>query len=76
MFDKKILKSIIPLIDDKKNAAITQISAVLRESDSNLDIMESRMIALEIVDNYLITHKTSPSRYLITHMTSPSRMVH
>ena len=76
MFDKKILKSIIPLIDEKKDAAITQISAVLRESDPNLDIMESRMIALEIVDNYLITHKTSPSRYLITHMTSPSRMVH
>lgn len=61
-FDRKILKSIIPHLDDKKSAAITQISAVLRESDPNMDIMESRMLAHEIVDNYLVTYMASPSR--------------
>ncbi len=56
----KTLRSHIPNLSEKRDIAITQISAVLRE-DSNMSEIESRYLALRILNNYLATHMNSPS---------------
>ena len=57
---RKALRSHIPNLSEKREIAITQISALLRE-DSNISHSESIEFATRVLNSYLAANMQSPS---------------
>lgn len=57
---RKTLRAHIPNLSEKREIAITQISALLRE-DSNMSHEESMKFATRVLNSYLAVHMNSPS---------------
>jgi len=57
---RKTLRSHIPNLSEKREIAITQISALLRE-DSNMSLEQSIEFATRVLNSYLAANMQSPS---------------
>ena len=57
---RKTLRAHIPNLSEKREIAIAQISAVLRE-DSNMSQVQSIEFATRVLNSYLAVHMNSPS---------------
>lgn len=57
---RKTLRAHIPNLSEKREIAITQISALLRE-DSNMSMEQSIEFATRVLNSYLAANMQSPS---------------
>jgi hypothetical protein len=57
---RKTLRAYIPNLSEKREIAITQISAILRE-DSNMSREQSIEFATRVLNSYLAANMQSPS---------------
>ena len=57
---RKTLRAHIPNLSEKREIAITQISAILRE-DSNMSSEQSMKFATRVLNSYLAANMQSPS---------------